>query len=427
MLRKSDKFIFVLIFGLLLFLNFNRHAKHGSFNYHSELWADKAGYHVFLPALFYYDFDASQFPEDIAKKTGTGFSLDLKNNKVLTKYPIGVALLEFPFFTLGAAIDKITQTDAPLGYTPTQHKMIGLSTVFYTTLGLLLLFVSLSDTKRAVRYLVLFLAVFGTNFLFYMTRDGGLSHAYSFFTFAAVLYTLKRFCVPFGNWKWLTLATVFIVLGCLIRPINVLFYGLASLVVLLPNQTVFLQNRKAILKGILIALPFSLLLLLPQLMYYKYAFNDLLAYSYNDERFLYLENPRIARVWFAPANGLFLYSPLFLLVVIGIIKQFKSNKTQSITLAVFFMTITYLYAAWWTPGLGCGYGHRGFIEFLPFFCLPVAFTLQKMRWNVASIAISVITLGYISFLVSFQYKYDGCWYGNGYWDWNEILRIIGLN
>jgi hypothetical protein len=95
-------------------------------------------------------------------------------------------------------------------------------------------------------------------------------------------------------------------------------------------------------------------------------------------------------------------------------------------LAVFFMTITYLYAGWWTPGLGCGYGHRGFIEFLPFFCIPAAFALQKMRWSLTSIIISIIAIGYISFLVFFQYKYDGCWYGNGYWDWEEILLIIGL-
>jgi hypothetical protein len=166
MLRKLDKIIFAFIFGLLLFLNFNRHSKHGSFNYHSEIWADKAGYQVFLPALLYYNFDASQFPEDIARNTGTGFSLDTKNNKVLTKYPIGVAVLQSPFFALGAIIDKITHTSEPLGYTATQHKMIGLSTVFYSTIGLLLLFLSLSDTKRSVRYLVLFLVVFGTNFLF---------------------------------------------------------------------------------------------------------------------------------------------------------------------------------------------------------------------------------------------------------------------
>jgi len=88
------------------------------------------------------------------------------------------------------------------------------------------------------------------------------------------------------------------------------------------------------------------------------------------------------------------------------------------------MGVSYLYAAWWTPGLGCGYGHRGFIELLPFFALPAMVTLKKIRakWLVNTLV--VLALGYIGFLLNFQYRYDGCWYGNGYWDWAEIGRIM---
>ena len=427
MLTKSDKFIFILIFGLLLFLNFNRHAKHGSFNYHSELWADKAGYQVFLPALFYYDFKASEFPEDIARQTGTGFSLDDKSNKVLTKYPIGVAIMQLPFFTIGAGVDAIIHSKEPRGYSKVQHKMIGVSTIFYAVLGLLFLFKSLPQHSRKTRYLLLFLTVFASNLFFYITRDAGLSHGYSFFLFALLLYTLNQFVAQPKQYAFLVVSICCIVFGSLVRPINILFYGLASAIVLVPNFKTFIEHKKEVLIGFGVAIPFVLLLVIPQLLYYNYAFGDYLAYSYNDERFLYFGNPRIARVWFAPANGLLLYSPVFILFAVGIVMRFRKYRLQSSLTLLLFFAITYLYASWWTPGLGCGYGHRGFIEFLPFFAIPMAHVLGKLKTNAITMFMTMIALLYIILLVYFQYHYDGCWYGNGYWDWQELLLILGIN
>lgn len=427
MLRRTDKYLFLSIFGLLLFLNFNRHSKHGSFNYHGELYADKAGYHVFLPALFYYNFDANQFPENIDWKTGTGFKLDSNKGKVLTKYPVGVAILQLPFFSLGAVIDHFNGATQDLGYTVVQHKMIGLSTIFYFVLGLLLLFKSFDDSINArTKYLLLFLVVFGSNVFFYITRDAGLSHGYSFFIFSGLLYFLTRFLTRDGSWKSITLFVVFSVLGCLIRPINVVFIGLASLCFLIPYWKQLVHKKALVFKGILVAIPFVLLLLLPQLLYYKYAFGDWFAYSYDDERFLYWLNPKLARVWFAPANGLLLYSPIYLLFVLGLFQYWKVHKLQTVLIALLFLSVSYLYASWWTPGLGCGYGHRGFIEFMPFFSLPILHHLTSWKNKTWMMVASVIGLAYIILLVHFQYKYDGCWYGNGYWDWQELLLILGI-
>src|SRR5690554_5459863 len=83
--------------ALVIFLSFNRHSKSGYFNYHSEIWADKAGYYVYLPAAFKFNFDSRQFPDSIQIKTGGGFELLQDQQKVVTKYPYGVALLQAPF------------------------------------------------------------------------------------------------------------------------------------------------------------------------------------------------------------------------------------------------------------------------------------------------------------------------------------------
>lgn len=89
-----------MIFGLFLFLALNRHSHSKPFTYHSELWADKSGYNVYLPALFIYDFNSDNVPEDIINKTGHGFFLDTVNHVIATKYPYGVALMQAPFWLL---------------------------------------------------------------------------------------------------------------------------------------------------------------------------------------------------------------------------------------------------------------------------------------------------------------------------------------
>ncbi len=428
MLQKRDKFIFIGILALLVFLTLNRHSKHGPFTYHSEIFSDKAGYHVYLPALFYYNFEGRQFPEDIAKKTGTGFQIDTNSNKVISKYPIGVAVLQLPFFTTGVVYDRLTNNTEAKGYSATQHRMIDLSSAFYAFLGLLFLFklYQKSHTRKSV-YLLLFLTVFGSNLYFYITRDAGLSHAYSFFVFAAFFYYLDKFFTKKPTAQNIVLALFFASLGCLIRPNNILFIGLASLYYVIPYFSEIKKHSSTVFKGVMIGLPIALLLPLLQLVYYKYAFGDFFAYSYTDERFLYLTNPKLARVWFAPANGLLLYSPIYLLALWGCIKLFKTQTIKTAILLILFFSISYVYASWWSPGLGCGYGHRGFIEHLPFFSLPILVSFTSFKSQLSKFIAGSIGLIYIIILVYMQYHYDGCWHGNGYWDWQEFKLIFDIN
>jgi hypothetical protein len=84
------------ILGFFIFLSLNRHSKSGIQNYHSEIWADKAGYYIYLPAFFIYNFQVDGLPAEIDKKTGNGFIV--RDGKIITKYTYGVALLQAPFF-----------------------------------------------------------------------------------------------------------------------------------------------------------------------------------------------------------------------------------------------------------------------------------------------------------------------------------------
>ncbi|MFT5878901.1 MAG: hypothetical protein ACI8SA_002772, partial [Dokdonia sp.] len=59
-----------------------------------EICSDKARYFMYLPAAFYYGFEASQFPKDKGQRTGNGFYLDSIENKTITKFTSGIAILQ---------------------------------------------------------------------------------------------------------------------------------------------------------------------------------------------------------------------------------------------------------------------------------------------------------------------------------------------
>ena len=102
--------VWILITTLLALLISNRHHKSGTFNWMTPLWADQAGYYVYLPGLFIYHFDAKSFPEKIEEKTGLGFSLDLEKNKVISRYTCGTAILQAPFFSRPAPMPSVFPT-----------------------------------------------------------------------------------------------------------------------------------------------------------------------------------------------------------------------------------------------------------------------------------------------------------------------------
>jgi hypothetical protein len=78
---KTTSFAFLSI--ILFFATLNLHSRSGEFNYHSEIFSDKAGYQVYLPALFIYNFNATEFPDSIEFRTGEGFILNRETIKSL--------------------------------------------------------------------------------------------------------------------------------------------------------------------------------------------------------------------------------------------------------------------------------------------------------------------------------------------------------
>jgi hypothetical protein len=182
----------------------------------------------------------------------------------------------------------------------------------------------------------------------------------------------------------------------------------------------FLSKKKWVLLSFL----FSLFLWIPQFMYWKSISGNYLSYSYKNEGFDFLSNPKLLEVWFSPNNGLFVYAPIVLLSLIGIIFMIKSGEKLGWYLAVLFFVISYLFASWWNWWFGCALGARSFVEFYAVLIIPFAFLLHRFKTNKIAFSLLIFCLCVFCFLnMSIEYYYDGCFYGDT-WDWEAFIKLI---
>lgn len=412
----------VLLFGLFIFLSLNWHSHFTKFNYHSEIWADRAGYHVYLPAAFDHQFDPAAFPEGIDVRTGNGFFLDSIPGKVITKYPSGEALLRIPFYLIGKLVRPADDPNGA-GFTLVDHAMVDVAASFYGALGLLLVFLVLIKRVREPVALAVVLAILaGTNLLFYAVANPGMSHVYSFFLFAAFIFLLERQVrQPPANIRHLLLG---IVAGLILvtRPTNVIFIPLA--IAITATSWAEVSARIGKLLHMRFAAPFligAFLMCLPQMAYWQYAFGTPIKWSYSGEGFTNYLSPQLIPVWFAPANGLFPYSPLALVVLFACLAQRKAMHVMAGATWLAFLTVSYLSASWFAWGFGCGFGSRNFVEYGVILAFPLA-TLLNTPFRERKLLTALVGLCCL-WTVKLTYSSEVCWFGDD-WDRNLFFSIL---
>lgn len=430
MVRKltvTDWVIFICFFALALFLTFNRHSKSGYFNYHSEIWADKSGYYVYLPAAVIYGFHPEKFPAGIDDSLGNGFKLDYENHKVRTKYFIGTAILQFPFFITAHLLAKPTGFE-PDGFSPVYHWSINVAAVFYLLLGMLFLKKFLSgDFKKKTIRLVLLMLFFGTNLYYYAIDETAMSHVYSFFLFSIFLFLLRKT-------KYLKHSLLFdrilfgLVCGIIVltRPTNIIFLSAFFFLDIKNKGDIFKRVKFFLRPPVIFTVALSALIIwVPQFFYWHYLEGEILSYTYKGEGFSWSE-PGMLQTWFSPLNGLFLYSPFYLVIIAGLVYMILSKKQNGIYISGLFVLISYVFSCWWDWSFGCSFGGRNFVEYLALFSIPVAFLFRYVATlpRLKIIGFWVIIILFIGLNMKLIYSYDECFEGARDWDWQSFIRLV---
>lgn len=415
--------LFLILWLLFSFLAINRHSKSKLFSYQSEFWADKAGYLVYLPMTFHFHWKNGAMPDSVAQKSGNGFSV--QDGKVISKYPIGTALMVAPFYFTAYLFDDSGEENLGLG--AAERYSMNIAAAFWLCIGLFCLFGALNfyfDTKSSIFAIVA--TVLGTNLFYYSVFEGTMSHVYSFSLFSMlwnVVEKLKRnsHAKPYLIGFVVVSALIFIV-----RPINVLFIPIIVFFVFNGD----FNGLKNLIRGInvpsiLVLVVLLLLLIFPQMMYWKYASGSWLHYAYGNESFSNLFQPKINRVLFSTNNGLLVYNPIWL-IVFGFVayKIWTKSRVYSYIGIIFFVMIL-ICSTWHIPTFGCSYGQRNFVDISCFFAFVVGGIFKEIL--IKDTILKTFLFLIVSLLCLYNLKlifsYDFCWYG-GDWDAEAFGRLL---
>ncbi len=412
--RKLFLFI-VLILTVGIYMQFNMK----KWNWPGILIYDVAGYYSYLPSLFIHG-DLATFDSmaeygifDISHESFENYGLyyQEETGKYSNKYPVGVAVMQLPFFLIAHQYALLDDSSEANGYSLPYRKATAFSTLFYVALGLFLLgrMLKFWFSSRIV-LTTLALLFFGTNLYYYTIFEPGMSHPYLFFLYALCLWaTMKFYKRP--NYLDAVVIGLSIGLATICRPTDIL---LALFPLLWPVSKEYNSRwsfMKKYWKNYLIALPAFLMPILLQILYWNYATGNLLFFSYEDEGFVFLK-PAIIEGLFSFQKGWFIYTPLALVGFIGAALwtfspqgKLMDKKSYLVPFWAYYIVSAYILFSWWMWFYGGSFGARIFVQSYALMALPLAILLDRVfigsRKKILQYALG-LTLFWFVFLNIFQ-------------------------
>jgi hypothetical protein len=413
-------------FALFILVFFLTHLRQNAINnYDCELCADKAGYYVYLPAMFEYGFLAKDFPENSDADHGYGFHLDSAQNKVITKFTCGVAVMQLPFYLIAKTAGTLTGNEQD-PFSRFYLLFINIGAAFYCTTGLYFLkrwFESQSNARSA--FVTMLITLFGTHLYYYTLDESLMSHVYSFALLSATLFAVMRF-EQTRNLKYIILLAASLALAILIRPTNVLFALIALFAGTSESNNISSRLKLFFVpKYLLLMVLIFLVAFLPQFIYWKFAYGSYVAWSYTGEGFTNWNHPHFAEVLFSPQSGLFPYAPLVLLSLVVAFFYWRKNKNAAIVIGI-FLAVTYLCASWSNYNFGeCNFGKRPFVEYLPVLMLPVLWMVHSVQNRTTAVkwCMRIMLVAVILYNIWLFGAFDTC-FGGTQWDWNKFGELL---
>lgn len=407
-----------------------------------KVYSDGFGYYVYLPALVYGDFgfgfvEGWEHPLDLIQAAGG----------LVNKYPVGVAIMESPFFfaahLLSLLRDAVTGSVTATGYTNLYQYMILFGGICYWVAGTVLLYRLLAGYlgfSKKVSLLTCTIITYGTNLFHYASYDACFSHIYSYFLFNLFLCYLcwyEERDAEGGNKRWQTCVFGFLAgLIFMCRNTNILFV-LTYVLYGVRDWETFKKRMRVILRpGRVIPIVLTgFVTIFPQLLYWHAATGHWFLYSYGNEPFYWLA-PQLGNFLFSVRKGLFFWSPVLLLALAGMVVAYRARKRLYVGLVVFFFLIVYVSSAWWSWYYGGSFGQRVAVDFMCLFAVFIACVFGRLeKWRQDNRgrgykAVSIAVYGYCGICVAWNLVCMAAyWYRvlpSDEADWNTIKDIIQM-
>ena len=379
--------------------------------------SDVISYYAYLPATFIEKDYKMHFLNDPTRDyAGVYWPEKAPNGGFISKTSMGISMMYAPFFFMAHAVSEKLGYEANGFTTPYAFALI-FSCVVCLLIGFLFLRkVLLKHFSDIVVALTLIIIGTGTNLYNYATLEAPMSHGYSFALFCVFLFLTEQW---YTNQKWKTSIALGLVFGLiiLIRPSNglvvivFLLFGIVKWENVIERLKLFWQNYQKIIAIILC----TLIVWIPQLLYWKTITGDWFYYSYGGERFFF-NDPKIFDVLFSFRKGWLLYTPVMILSLIGMGLLWKKNRQYFFPILIFFICNLYVISSWWCWWYGGGFGMRPLIESYAILAIPLATCLvwvgkQKIVLK-CILSILVFALYAQSLFHSIQYYHSAIHWGN---------------
>jgi hypothetical protein len=400
--NNYSKASIVIILITLLTISF----KYNLWN-ESKLNIDAPSYYGYLPAIFiYHDVHLEFVTQDPQVFKDKIWFYRIGENQRVLKHPLGLALVLSPFFHL-AHVTAILTGQPTDGFSLLYQNFVMVGVWVYLILGLFLLRKFLleffSDKHVALSLIAI---IIGTNFLWYSSFEPLMSHSVTFSIFCILNYFFCRW-IKSGILKYLLVTAICFAIVVLLRPLNILslIYFLIVAFGMKGGFKELCRFLKSRMKSILLASVVFLFLVSLQFIYWKLATGQWFYNTYIGERFLF-NKPEVFSTLFGFRKGLFIYTPILLFAVVGMIYLFKTMRGQFWAITLTITIVVFVLSSWWDWSYGISWGIRPLVDYYAFLALPIAaaFAFLDKGWmRIAKYFFLVIFIS-LNLFQTWQYK-----------------------
>lgn len=373
--------------------------------------SDGRWYYAYLPTLV-IDEDLD-FSNQLRDHWGPDYRPELLENRnprgmVDNKYTVGPALTLSPAFLVGHAITSLTNLWPRDGYSfPYQFSCLAeLHLISWFTLLLMdrLLVRRLGiDPRRA--FLAVLLYWFGSPAIYYTFREPFMAHVPSVFWCTAIVVIVFRLSAQLARRQpdARTLATLGFsaAMAVICRPTNVFLIPFSAALVVAAWRHQSMNKLLAVLPAALV----GILPLAVQSTIWHEQSGHWIYYSYGSEGFHWTAPALFSSLW-SSRHGLFFWSPVLLLSLIGIVAKLRANwSIWAGCCAMSMLLLWYFNSAWYCWWFGDSFGNRAYVEGGVLFTLGIGWCFQhagnpgSLRYR-AALIFGLAAVAYSSILMA---------------------------
>ena len=339
----------------------------------NRITLDVPSYYTYLPAfIIHQDPELNFIDADPDYYEGKIWYYRIENGRKLIKHPMGISVALSPFFIAGHLLAKISNANED-GYSLPYQNSVSIGVFIYLITGLYflrkLLLIYFDDKITA---LTLLAVVMGTNLLWYSTFELLMPHAVSFSLICISVYTFIKWIATQKSMYLFYFAVAF-GLSLLIRQLAITFilFFLVYGILAKGGIKIFIQFISSNIKNITLAAFITLAIVSLQLFYWRYVTGQWFYDPYVGEHFVFFEN-KMWQFLFGFRKGLFIYFPLLLFFIIGLIYYFRKDKAIFYSVLTVFVVSVFIFSSWWAWSYGISRGVRPMIDYYPVMAIPLA-------------------------------------------------------